>query len=114
MCLITFKHLQTLSNLEDNPELIDDFFGMLIRIGKYTPKILANNQSVATIFQVTLLSAGSNIIKIAKSVYSFVEVVFLMTKHSDFPRIIYLKSLRLKSICLGNHNKTFERALNSP
>jgi len=38
--MMTLNNLSTLTKIEDNPDLTDDFFGMLCRYVKFKPKII--------------------------------------------------------------------------
>ena len=58
MCEITFLHLPKMKNFEENPELTEDFFGMLLRYGRYTPQLLLMSISWATILDLSLIGIG--------------------------------------------------------
>ncbi|CAD8068177.1 unnamed protein product [Paramecium primaurelia] len=83
LCNITFQHLPQLSSFEENPDLTEDLFGMLVRYGRYTPVLLLQSSALQTILQLTLMAIGLEHVSAAKVFYSWLEVTFLMLKPQD-------------------------------
>ena len=75
MCEITFQHLPKLKNFEEKPELTEDFFGMLIRYGRYTPQLMLMSNSWPTILELSLMGIGIDHKQAAKSLYAWLEVL---------------------------------------
>jgi transportin-3 len=87
VCDITFMHLPKLSSFEENPDLTEDFFGMLLRYGRYSPQLLLQSKSLGTILQLTEIGIGVKHHHAAKAIYGWIEVLCKMqssTKHPDF------------------------------
>ncbi|CAD8086498.1 unnamed protein product [Paramecium sonneborni] len=80
---ITFQHLPQLSSFEENPDLTEDLFGMLVRYGRYTPVLLLQSPALQTILQLTLMAIGLEHVNAAKTYYSWLEVAFKMLKPQD-------------------------------
>ncbi|CAD8068822.1 unnamed protein product [Paramecium primaurelia] len=83
LCNITFQHLPQLSSFEENPDLTEDLFGILVRYGRYTPVLLLQSPALQTILQLTLMAIGLKHVSAAKTFYSWLEVAFKMLKPQD-------------------------------
>lgn len=74
-CDLTFMHLPQLESFEANPDLTEDFFGMLQRYGKYTPQLLLASKSLDSILKLTNIGIGVQHHHAAKSIYGWMEVL---------------------------------------
>ncbi|CAD8091723.1 unnamed protein product [Paramecium sonneborni] len=83
LCNITFQHLPQLSSFEENPDLTEDLFGMLVRYGRYTPVLLMQSSALQTILQLTLMAIGLEHVGAAKTFYSWLEVALKILKPQD-------------------------------
>lgn len=83
MCNITLQHLPKLQSFEEHPDLTEDFFGMLVRFGRYTPSLLLQSQGLLTLMQLNLAAIGIEHVAAAKSFYAWMEVIFKLLKGTD-------------------------------
>lgn len=76
ICEITFQHLPKFADLEEYPELTEDFFGVLVRYGRYTPDLLVKSENLkSTILELSMMAIGIEHKLVAKSLYAWLEVL---------------------------------------
>lgn len=83
MCKRTSNDLNTLDKMEDKPDLTEDFFGMLTRYLRYSPRILVNSDTLPLTLEMALLGIGINHLESAKSLYAYIEMLFIVCNLKD-------------------------------
>lgn len=76
LCLITFnEYLTCTEDFENNPTLSEDFFGLLFRVIRLTPRVILDSELFENIFLVALQNIGISNPECANNLISFLSKV---------------------------------------
>mmetsp|Transcript_9109 Transcript_9109/g.8027 ORF Transcript_9109/g.8027 Transcript_9109/m.8027 type:complete len:167 (+) Transcript_9109:297-797(+) len=75
VCKSVYNYFES-KNIDDNPEILEDFFGILFRYTKFIPDVLVVSETLEMNMKMALLVIGSNHKHLNKALYLFVERLF--------------------------------------
>jgi hypothetical protein len=75
MCQATYNYFSGNQKIEDNLEMVEDFFGMLFRYTKYIPEVNNSPQILETNLEFANLVIGIQHPEVNKALYLFIDYI---------------------------------------
>ena len=108
-CLTILSKFTCAEYFEQDPDLTEDFIGMLTRFLKYIPEIFLNSALIPQLLQLVEMAIGIQHKQAAKSVYIFLEELYKIFSN-DNPKITAQHALqvqKLRILVMGDTSQKF-------